>query len=194
MPTCRQCHTETPRPAFCSRLCNHNFHYALRKAGKRIPRTYQQRRKPTLAEAAYIAGYFDGEGCVTFQGYRSESSYTVIVCFTQSRENAILLMREIYGGYLSLPRVCGNSVRQRVDYRISQKAGVLCFLSDILPYVREKRDQVVEVIDLLSHGGSALSVKARISAMKRAPLNEELVSAALSEAVVSRYGARGDPR
>jgi hypothetical protein len=102
---------------------------------------------PTDVDKAYIAGYFDGEGCVTVAKRPVGSGVQIRVDFGQTQPQGVRYIHSFYGGSL-IQRCGGEGRRPKIYYRLSQSQAVLVFLNDIFPYVKEKRDQVVLCLDL----------------------------------------------
>ncbi len=91
-------------------------------------------------ELAYIAGIFDGEGCISLpeRHYpQTESTYSLVACVSNTNEWLLLYLKSIFGGSISVRndrnRPCWNwSLRHK-------KAGE--FLKVIYPFLRIKKPQ-----------------------------------------------------
>ena len=92
----------------------------------------------TNEELAYIAGIFDGEGCVSFTKCRTSSYVRVLIVNT----NLELLeyIQECFGGDITkMSRKAGW--RQSYQWRLSWSKAI-DFLVAIQPWVRIKSDQI----------------------------------------------------
>lgn len=89
-------------------------------------------------DRSYIAGFFDGEGCVNF-GRRG--SWTFMVTVGNTRRDILEWIQTFYGGHIE--KVGARHPRQK-DFFILHFHGLRAdrFLSDIYPYVRLKKHQV----------------------------------------------------
>lgn len=77
---------------------------------------------------AWLAGFFDGEGCV----YISKNGKSIQISITQKNTNCLFLIKQKFGGSVS-HKGSGCSV-----WRTSDKRTVLKFLRAIRPYSIEK--------------------------------------------------------
>jgi hypothetical protein len=88
----------------------------------------------------WLAGFFDGEGCVHLQARfrkdRKAANYSLQVCITQNDKDILDEICREYGG-----QVYQHSGRVCYRWRICSLRS-LRFLNDILPYVRIKKGQV----------------------------------------------------
>lgn len=91
---------------------------------------------PTDVELAYIAGFFDGEGCVNL------SSPSLVVHLTNTNREVLDWVQSLFGGKVYLPP--RYSIKHKQSYRWHlHKRDVTAFLTAIQPYVRIKQIQVV---------------------------------------------------
>lgn len=91
----------------------------------------------TELEKAYVAGFFDGEGCVGI--YDHGAGPWLLVVITQKDPSTLSWLHEAYGGSLS---AAGPAWSWRV---YASRAAV--FLSDMLPYLRTKHEQAQIAVD-----------------------------------------------
>lgn len=96
-------------------------------------------------EKAYFAGYTDAEGCIGIVP-KILPYWSAYVSFNQTQPMVVERMHVVYGG--------GLSVRKRDEPRRLQKqlliqrfSDVRRFLSDVIPYLREKRAQAEIVLN-----------------------------------------------
>lgn len=106
---------------------------------------------PSPTDAAYVAGYFDGDGSYDFR--KVNGSWYVTVIFNQTRLEGVRFAQQIYGGPMrtfvpAAPR------RTQVTYRIASRAAVMQFLRDIQPYSIERK---AEIDLLVAHFKSGMS-------------------------------------
>ncbi len=148
-------------------------HYAnLLRIGQPVPvRKWERRsvvrREATEVERAYIAGYFDGEGCLTVS-LRPDGSHYTRIDFGQTVPDVVTFMESIYGGSL-LAYPAKPAHRAQTRWRLSRASSVKVFLEDIFPFCREKRDQVSAVLTRLfvDKPENVPALIADLSAMKR---------------------------
>lgn len=98
---------------------------------------------------AYIAGFFDGEGCIsTRQGTNNPFRLTIV---QSKKNNGESLLNEI-GGFLS-----GHQIRSGIHLRnrekcpmvvlyIGQRRSIVKFLLGVMPYLRVKRILAQDVL------------------------------------------------
>ena len=88
-------------------------------------------------ELAYIAGIFDGEGCINFQCIRG--SYYIRVLITNTNRDLLEYIQSIFGGDIKkMSRKSGW--KQSYVWRLSWSKAIE-FLSLIEPWLRVKEDQ-----------------------------------------------------
>ena len=83
---------------------------------------------------AYIAGFFDADGCVGV--YWNGKCYVLEVFITQKRTAILYWLQELFGG-----TVCRHSFKNTHRWKVSSQRA-LDFLLLICPYARYKRDQI----------------------------------------------------
>lgn len=111
-----------------------------------MPIVSKAQREATVFEKAYLAGLFDGEGCVGAvkvrdkRGGRAEAIMFTAVVSMCDRE-PIDLLAEIYGGAIRSRKTAQKAHHSRVfTWQAYGDAGAK-FLRDVLPYLRVKRGQ-----------------------------------------------------
>lgn len=98
----------------------------------------------TIAERAYIAGYFDGEGSVGL--YPKKSGFALKLTIAQRKPEVLLWMHSVFGGaFCTVVRADRGDTYY--ELRLEGPALALPLLKIIAPYVREKKDQVLLVIN-----------------------------------------------
>ncbi len=91
---------------------------------------------------AYLAGYFDGEGCITV----SPGSYgkSIRVCVVSGDCDSVFSFSEVLGGDVIQ---CGSTKTRRLLYRwlVRNDLAVKC-LRQMLPHLKAKREQALLVL------------------------------------------------
>lgn len=95
----------------------------------------------------YAAGFFDGEGCirVTLQGNNNAAGIHVFI--TNTCKQILEEFQRKYGGSLRLRSQETEKHKDCYQWRISNKREAKKFLIDILPFLYEKKPQVLLGID-----------------------------------------------
>lgn len=112
----------------------------------------------TNFSAEYLAGLFDGEGCINIYKRRRERARggyelipQAIVCLTKGSE-ILHELKSRYGGDLSIRQRQANW--SPVTYWNLRHKGLKKFLNDILPYLIIKKQQAMLALEYSSiHGG-----------------------------------------
>lgn len=93
---------------------------------------------PTGIDAAYAAGFFDGEGSVSLN-----NSAVLQVSVAQNDERPLQWLLLRWGGSL----VYGNGASgESINWRLSKANDVKRFLNDIYPYLKVKSETVTVVL------------------------------------------------
>jgi hypothetical protein len=87
-----------------------------------------------LETLVYLAGYFDGEGCVS--GFETKA---ISVTVGSADEEIIKLFHEYFGGCLSHPKPTSKTKRAILRWSIAGNPAQE-FLIYVLPWLRSKRD------------------------------------------------------
>jgi hypothetical protein len=82
----------------------------------------------------YLAGYFDGEGCVSFPNAKS-----IRVSINSADRESLALFHELYGGHFNTRDPQPGERRQIFRWEASGLRAQK-FLIDVLPYLKAKRD------------------------------------------------------
>lgn len=127
-------------------LCNPHYLQArnngsLQTTPKGDGRPYCRRRRPSLAEKQYIAGFFDGDGCLST--VKRDGRW--IVSFGQCRPEGVLLLQMIYGGVTQL-KIPGGTRRPQLTWAMHAREAVRAFLDDVSMFVIEKHNEVRRVL------------------------------------------------
>lgn len=101
---------------------------------------------------AWVAGFFDGEGCVTVTRHKTVGGYNhrLFVSITQQDNRALIKVKERFGGGLVLDKNRGNIPveKRHVVWRWRATSHVAYeFLHVIAPYCMVKDKQVAIALD-----------------------------------------------
>ena len=96
--------------------------------------------KPVGEQLAYIAGFFDGEGCVHIGGRRQNTSYNLEVSISNTDKDILLWIQSIYGGYIKDVKKVKEHHTQCYNWRIVSNQAAK-FLESILPFLNIKKFQ-----------------------------------------------------
>lgn len=96
----------------------------------------------TEAEWAYLAGFFDGEGCISLHTRYKKDGYRVRLTISQSDPKLKTLYKQTGIGRIHRVEPSGR-FKSRPNYQwiINAHKEVELFLSHILPYLRFKKRQ-----------------------------------------------------
>ena len=94
----------------------------------------------------YIAGYFDGEGCVRLTTSKTGTG-GIHVFITNTYRPFLIYLKGVYGGNTTTRNKENEKHKTCYQWRLSNKKEALVFLIDILPFLNEKREQAEIAID-----------------------------------------------
>lgn len=95
----------------------------------------------TEVELAYLAGFFDGEGCVLIYHRRDQIGHELIVNVSQTTREPLARFQRAFGGSIGVSRRKSEHHRQTYAWRASSRAARLC-LNALRPYMTVKAEQV----------------------------------------------------
>lgn len=101
----------------------------------------------TEAERAYIAGFLDGDGCITYQIGTNSVSFRIT--FVQRDPSILLWLQSLLGGCLTNRDAYGWGGR-RWSLTITGRNSVLTILEQLSPYLRVKASQTRIALDYYS--------------------------------------------
>ena len=103
----------------------------------------------------WAAGMFDGEGSALIEriGYERKS-FQIVVAVSSTDPRNTDPIKEVWGGHHrannEVPRVCKDGSKRKPDHSIYFNRGeALVFLTDILPYLKSKREETAVVIQAI---------------------------------------------
>ena len=103
----------------------------------------------TELEKAYLAGLFDGEGCIGY--YRNRKRYAPVVSISNTDARIIAWLHARLGGVIEP----GSKKRPSHwkclwEWRLRSKNQIIAFLSEIRPFLRIKGEQADLLLSHLS--------------------------------------------
>jgi len=99
----------------------------------------------TKTDLAYLAGLFDGEGCIMRRRYGRRVYYHIQITNTYE---PVMDWLQSYGGRVQARRPDLNERwKPKFDWCISRKLDVYAFLLCVLPYLKIKRQQALEALE-----------------------------------------------
>lgn len=108
----------------------------------------------TEPECAYLAGIFDGEGCVGYykrKGNRNKYSYVAMIMLTQS-DFRLMLWLEARIGFGTITSRAGKK-HFEYHWATNKKQHVCEFLEAIIPYLLLKKEQAIMLLEHLTNEG-----------------------------------------
>ena len=96
-------------------------------------------RNTITTDIAYIAGFFDGEGCIRIKkANQGGNSYYIWVAITNSNKEILDFIQDIFGGQV---RKAEKTVNKVIYHYLITSAEAIAMLKVILSFLREKHDQ-----------------------------------------------------
>ena len=86
-------------------------------------------------EISYIAGFFDGEGCIHITKSQSSGGYNLRVSISQRKKEPLIEIQKIFGG-----KIYGNGKRAYA-WEAGRKEIAYSFLIAVLPFLFLKKKQ-----------------------------------------------------
>lgn len=109
-------------------------------------------RETITSKIAYIAGFFDGEGCVRIKKANKDgNSYYVWVAITNSNRAILEEIAELFGGKV---RQAERAVNKVIYHYLITSAEAVDFLKTIRCFLQEKRAQADTAIYFHENKGS----------------------------------------
>jgi hypothetical protein len=99
-------------------------------------------------DARYIAGYIDGEGCIRATLAKNKKNASGLHVFiTNTYLPFLLYLEQKYGGRTSIRNKSNPKHRTIYQWRLCNRVTVKKFLSDILPFLVEKKEQALIALE-----------------------------------------------
>lgn len=106
-------------------------------------------RNTITTEIAYIAGFFDGEGCVRIkQANQGGNSYYVIAHITNTNESILKDVEKLFGGKTRMQERGKN--KDVYNWCVTSSEAV-DFLKTLSPFLKEKKEQAELAIYFHEH-------------------------------------------
>lgn len=120
----------------------------------------------TTTELSYIAGFFDGEGCIFLKkSIKGKNySYSLQIRVSATYVPTLEFVRDAFGGTVHLEKKYATHHKQSYGWGLVGKDAHR-FLVAIIPYLREKRDQALLADEYVKSIGTGSS-RARIISEK----------------------------
>lgn len=129
----------TPRRPFdaeyCSRECRFRARWRQGTPCKLL----------SIADAAYIAGFFDGEGSVLL--YRRSKNIALRATFANTKRSILEWIQETIGAGNIVTTTHANSKHATSHLLLINSQAALSFLEQVLPYLHIKAEQAQVAID-----------------------------------------------
>jgi hypothetical protein len=99
----------------------------------------------TELEKAYIAGFFDGEGCISLgykkdTSYRRHHTYQLVVTVANTNKEILNFLHQRFGGHFRKGRPPSKNGKEVYVWALLCRKA-LKFLEEIYPYLRLKKKQ-----------------------------------------------------
>lgn len=106
-------------------------------------------RKTITTRVAYIAGFFDGEGCIRIKkANQGGNSYYIIAHITNTYRKTLEDVKELFGGQI---RIQERGKNKTVYNWCITSDEAQDFLTILTPFLKEKRKQAIEAIRFHTH-------------------------------------------
>jgi hypothetical protein len=146
--------------------------------------------QPSPTECAYYAGYVDAEGCITVSSANHDTTWVAQVTFGQTQPDVLLKLHNAYPGSRLYYIKARNGWRPQIHFMLSRYNAVACFLTDIEPYLGEKRDQVRAVLDRFASRMPHDAGKALVADLTRMKAQEIKLSSLPNDALTEHQKMR----
>jgi len=91
---------------------------------------------PSETERAWVAGFMDGDGCITLASASGPTYRKPLVVVDNTDMELLDELTRMYGGSIVLKKKSQEHHRQAWSWRIYGADNVIRFLQDVLPYMR----------------------------------------------------------
>jgi LAGLIDADG endonuclease len=117
---------------------------------------FQSDRKIDPQDAAYIAGFFDGEGCINVihsNRANGKGSFRLVLYFTNTHLPVLTWLREVIGTGSINPKWRKKPTHKSAwELKICARRNCRILLEAILPYSKIKRDRIELGLEFLKLG------------------------------------------
>lgn len=105
----------------------------------------------TELERAYIAGFFDGEGCISVSWREASNNVLVHIAASQNRPGVPVWLHTMFGGtlFVEQPRNASGSPHTKWAIRGHEECRI--FLQLLRPYLRIKAQEADEALAILAN-------------------------------------------
>lgn len=108
--------------------------------------------EPQPISDAYIAGFFDGEGCVFIARKGQADVHSGRVVFSNTNHDLLAEIQQALGGVGTLHKAHpGSETQSQVWVLICAEAASQVVLERLMPYLRLKRREAETMLDFLDH-------------------------------------------
>lgn len=106
-------------------------------------------RKTITTDIAYIAGFFDGEGCIRIKkASQGGSSYYIWVAITNSNKSILEFVKTIFDGQI---RKAERTPNKDIYHFLITSAEAIDMLEVLLSFLKEKKEQAELAIYFHEH-------------------------------------------
>ena len=100
---------------------------------------------------AYVAGYFDGEGCVGFYPRGENVIPRIRIAVKSANLPCLLALKARFGGTVTVASLPGHKRKSQYRWRIGAIKDCLAFVVAVEPFSIEKRAQLALAREWLEH-------------------------------------------
>ena len=112
------------------------------------------REQPRNIQLAWLAGIFDGEGCISIGNGKARPNAVMLRVVLRSRDKFVIeLVQYIAGGrlqYRPVQKSWRPNCSDQWEWCLSRKAEVKVLLDELTPYLVLKKDKALEAIEVIS--------------------------------------------
>ena len=99
----------------------------------------KQGRNTITNDVSYIAGFFDGEGCIRIKkSNQSGNSYYITATITNSNKNILEYIQLIFGGQV---RLAEKTINKKIYHLCLSSSEATDMLKVLVGFLREKKSQ-----------------------------------------------------
>lgn len=113
----------------------------------------------------YLAGLFDGEGCIHIQPQAPSGSYGCRISIEMTDKPMIKMLHRLYPGYYN-ERIRGDR-KPLYIWRLSEEQACRRFLADVLPHLRVKDREAHALLRFMDERATMPRTRGRTNANRR---------------------------